>query len=88
MESKNDKLKLKNRNFNAGSPYSCWLREQMYGEMHDKHNRGLVKKYGIRVTDETDRIIMSVRELDDYPKRLRKVAVEIIRAELDENFEK
>lgn len=32
------KFRLTKADFNAGSPYSCWLREKMLGEMYDKRN--------------------------------------------------
>lgn len=49
-------------------------------------NRGLVKKYKIYVDDETENVIMGIRKLDDLPDDLKKIAVEIIRMELDKNF--
>lgn len=83
-------MKLSKENFNAGSPFSCWLREEMIGECFNGsmgfEDRGLVKKYKVRVDDNTEKIIMSVKKLDDYPEDLKHVAVEIIRMELDETF--
>ena len=49
-------------------------------------NRGLIKKYKIYVDDETENVIMGITKLDDLPDDLKKVAVDIIRMELDENF--
>ena len=89
---KKDK-KLKKEHFNAGSPYSCWLREQLLGEVlghiYGHKTRGLVKKHRAYVDDTTENLIMNhMRKLDDLPYRLRKVAVDIIRMELDKDFEK
>ena len=86
-------IKLKKEHFNAGSPYSCWLRElladEVYCHLHGHKNRGLVKKHRAYVDDTTENLIMNhMRKLDDLPYRLRKVAVDIIRMELDEDFEK
>ena len=79
--------------FNAGTPYSCWLCEQVIGELCNKRNgfedRGLIKKYGIRVSERLlDYVMYAVRRLDDYPGDLRKLAVDIIRMELDNDFER
>lgn len=83
-------MKLKKENFNAGSPYSCWLKEELVGEisarLHGMKNRGLVKKYKIYVDDDTENIIMNIKRLDDLPDDLKKIAVDIIRIELDEKF--
>jgi hypothetical protein len=83
---------LKKDNFNAGSPFSCWLKEELSGEIGNYlsglENRGLVKKYKIDVDDETEEIIMKIKKLDDLPNDLKKVAVDIIRMELDEDFER
>lgn len=84
-------MKMKKEDFNAGSPYSSWLKEELVGEvtghLHGLKNRGLVKKYKVYVDDdETENIIMGIRKLDDLPDDLKKIAVDIIRMELDENF--
>lgn len=85
-----DVMKMKKEDFNAGSPYSSWLKEELVGEvtghLHGLKNRGLVKKYKVYVDDETENIIMGIRKLDDLPDDLKKIAVDIIRMELDENF--
>ena len=85
-----DVMKMKKEDFNAGSPYSSWLKEELVGEvtghLHGLKNRGLVKKYKVYVDDETENIIMGIRKLDDLPDDLKKIAVDIIRIELDENF--
>ena len=82
--------KLKKEDFNAGSPYSSWLKEERVGEvtshLYDMKNRGLVKKHKVYVDDETENVIMGITKLDDLPDDLKKVAVDIIRMELDENF--
>ena len=49
-------------------------------------NRGLIKKYKVYVDDETESVIMGITKLDDLPDGLKKVAVEIIRTELDGSF--
>ena len=83
-------VKLKKEHFNAGSPYSCWLKEQLVGEvsahLHGYKNRGLVKKHKAYVDDTTENLIMNIRKLDHLPDDLKKVAEDIIRMELDINF--
>lgn len=83
-------MKLKKDDFNAGSPYSSWLKEQLVGEVSDQlngfENRGLIKKYRIYVDDSTIDEIMKIKKLDDLPDDLKKVAVDIIRSELDRGF--
>ena len=83
-------MKIRKENFNAGSPYSCWLKEEFLGEVYNPSmgfkSRGLIKKYNVHVDDNTKNIIMSIRKLDDLPDKLKKVAVDIIRKELDGNF--
>ena len=83
-------MKLKKEHFNAGSPYSCWLKEELVGEvsghLHGLKNRGLVKKHRIYVDDTTENIIMSIRKFDDLPDDLKKIATDIIKIELDKNF--
>lgn len=83
-------MKLKKDDFNAGSPYSSWLKEQLVGEVSDQlngfENRGLIKKYRIYVDDSTIDEIMKIKKLDDLPDDLKKVAVDIIRSELDKGF--
>ena len=86
-------MKLKKSDFDAGSPNSCWLREEVCAEI-DAHIygvecRGLIKKHQVYIDDETSHVVMNVVKcLDDYPSGLRAVAVDIIRAELDPTFEK
>lgn len=83
-------MKLKKEHFNAGSPYSCWLKEELVGEvsghLHGLKNRGLVKKHKIYVDDSTENIIMGIKKFDDLPDDLKKIAADIIRMELDKNF--
>lgn len=83
-------MKLKKEDFNAGSPYSCWLKEELIGEVCDPVNgfecRGLVEKYGFRFDDNTEAVIMGISKLDDLPEDLKKIAVDSIRMELDENY--
>ena len=83
-------MKLKKKDFNAGSPYSSWLKEQLVGEVSDQlngfENRGLIKKYRIYVDDSTIDEIMKIKKMDDLPDDLKKVAVDIIRLELDKEF--
>lgn len=81
---------MKKQDFNAGSPYSSWLKEELVGEvmghLHGMENRGLVKKYKVYVDDSTEDEIMKIKKLDDLSKGLKKIAVDIIRMELDSNF--
>ena len=83
-------VKMNKEDFNAGSPYSSWLKEELVGEvtghLHGIKNRGLVKKYKIYVDDETEKVIMGIKKLDDLPDDLKKIAVDIIRTELDKSF--
>ena len=83
-------MKIRKEDFNAGSPYSSWLKEELCGEvaghLHGMKNRGLIKKHKIYVDDETEDIIMGIRKFDDLPDDLKKIAVDIIKIELDENF--
>ena len=83
-------MKLKKEHFDAGSPYSCWLKEQLVGEvlahLHGYKNRGLIKKHKVYVDHTTEDFIMNIRKLDHLPDDLKKVAVDIIKMELDENF--
>ena len=83
-------MKMKKEDFNAGSPYSCWLKEELVGEVsahiHNFENRGLVKKHKVYVDDTTEEIIMNIRKLDDLPDGLKRIAVDIIKIELDKNF--
>lgn len=90
-EDEDEMKRLSKKNFDAGSHFSCWLREEMSGEidahLHGLPNRGLIKKYKVYVDEETSYFVMNkVRCLDDYPDDLKKVAVDIIGQELDENF--
>ena len=81
---------MKKEDFNAGSAYSCWLKEQLTGEvlahLHGCENRGLIKKRRVYVDDGTESVIMGISKLDDLPDDLKQVAVDIIRMELDDNF--
>ena len=83
-------MKLSKKDFNAGSPYSCWLKEELVGEvsahLYGMKNRGLIKKYKVYVDDETENVIMNTSKFDDYPTDLQRVATDIIRMELDETF--
>ncbi len=87
-------LRLTKKDFNAGSPYSSWLKEEMIGEVGNRlcgfKDRGLATKHRLRVNkrnvDKFIDIIMHTRKLDDYPYRLRRIAVDIIRMELDTHF--
>lgn len=83
-------MKMNKKDFNAGSPYSCWLKEELVGEvsahLHNFENRGLIKKYKVYVDNETENVIMGITKLDDLPDGLKKVAVDIIRMELDKSF--
>lgn len=83
-------MKMKKQDFNAGSPYSSWLKEELVGEvmghLHGMENRGLVKKYKVYVDDGTEQEIMNIRKFDDLSDGLKKIATDIIRMELDSNF--
>jgi hypothetical protein len=85
-----DVMRMNKDDFNAGSPYSSWLKEELTGEisahLHGMENRGLIKKYKVYVDDETENVIMGITKLDDLPDDLKKVAVDIIKLELDKNF--
>ena len=74
-------IKLKKANFEAGSPYSMWLKEEIIGEIGDymngRENRGLVKKYNVDVFEGMDNIILSdVKKFDDYPEPIQMAAGE------------
>ena len=81
---------LRKEDFNAGTPYSSWLKEELIGEidgyLHHMDNRGLVKKHRVRVDDKTEDKIMYIKKLDDLSYGLKEIAVDIIRMELDKNF--
>ena len=80
---------MKTEDFNAGSPYSSWIKEQLIGEIADYQNGlggQLVKKNDVKVDDSTEELIMNTEKLEDLPEDLRKMAVDIIRAELDPDF--
>jgi hypothetical protein len=84
-------VKIKKKDFNAGSPYSSWLKEEIIGEIADHKNghkgRGLIKKYNVRIFDGIENVILNrVGCLDDYTPELRKMAIEIIQTELDPTF--
>lgn len=85
-------VKLKKSDFNAGSPYSSWLKEEIIGEIADYQSdhwedRGLIDKYHVDVFDGIELMIMDeVRKLDDYPEPMRNMAIEIIQTELDPKF--
>ena len=83
-------MKMKKEDFNAGSPYSCWLKEELVGEvsahLRGFKNRGLVKKYRVYVDDSTEDSIMNIKKLDDLPDDLKRIAIDIIREKLDKNF--
>ena len=83
-------MKLKKEDFNAGSPFSCWLKEELIGEIVNPQmgfrNRGLVKKYMVHVDDYTEDVVMHIKKLDDLPDDLKKVAIDIIRMDWDEDF--
>lgn len=82
-------MKMKKNDFNAGSPYSSWLKEEMISELFDSDNRGLAKKHNVKADKYAMTFIYEcVEKLDDYPDDLRKIAVDIIRIELDSTFEK
>lgn len=61
-------MKMNKEDFNAGSPYSSWLKEELIGEitghLHGLKNRGLVKKFKIYVDDETENIIMGIIKME------------------------
>lgn len=84
-------VKLKKTDFNAGSPYSSWLKEEIIGEIAEHENgrkgRGLIKKHNVEIFDGIEFAIMDeVGKLDDYPEAIRNMAIEIIQTELDPNF--
>ncbi len=74
-------IKLKKSDFNAGSPYSCWLKEQVLEAIWKN-----AAVYG-NPTSLDKYIVKNVSKLDDYPENIRRIAVEIIRRELDPTFE-
>ena len=84
-------IKLNKADFNAGSPYSCWLKEELIGEISDHmngiKNRGLVKKYNVPAFKGiTEFISDEIKVFDDYPDALKSMAIEIIQTELDPSF--
>ena len=87
-------LRLTKKDFSAGSPYSSWLKEEMIGEIGNRlcgfKDRGLAKKHRLRVNkrnaDKLIDIIMHTGKLDDYPYRMKRIAVDVIRMELDPRF--
>ncbi len=86
--------RLKKKDFNAGTPFSSWLKEEMIGEIGNNlcgfKDRGLAKKYRLNVNkrnvDKLIDIIMHTGKLDDYPYRMKRIAVDVIRMELDPYF--
>ena len=85
-------IKLKKSDFNAGSPYSSWLKERIIGEIANHENgmddSGLIKKHSVELFDGIESTIMNyVEKFDDYPAEIKNMAVEIIQKELDETFE-
>lgn len=83
-------MKLRKEDFNAGSPYSSWLKEELTGAIQDYpenyQGRNLVRKHHVRVTKNTEWDIMCARKLDDLPKEIKSMAIEIIRRDLDSSF--
>ncbi len=83
-------MKMNKEDFNAGTPFSSWLKEELIGEihghLHGMKNRGLVDKYKAHVDDHTEKTIMTARKYDDLPTDLKKIAADIIKTELDEDF--
>lgn len=85
-------VKLTKSSFDAGSPYSMWLKEEIIGEIANYksgqwEHRGLIEKYNINIFDGIDDMILhEVKKIDDYPEPLKNMAVEIIRIELDPTF--
>lgn len=49
-------------------------------------SRGLAEKYGYHADEETESVIMGIQKIDDLPEILKKIAEDIIRMELDENY--
>lgn len=94
MVEKGEKImvvKLKKSDFNSGSPYCSWLKEEIIGEIADyrnkRKNRGLIKKYGVKLFEGIEFTIMNdVGKLDDYPDAMKLMAIEIIQKELDPTF--
>lgn len=85
-------MRLQKSDFNAGSPYSSWLKEEIIGEISDYRNgfenRGLIEKYNVDLFDGIEFVIMDkVGKLDDYPEPMRNMAIKIIKTELDPTFE-
>lgn len=84
---------LTKKHFEPSSPFKIWLRQQLEGEAYNYlggyKDRGLFKKHNVRDYghDYLEHILTNFRGLDGLPEDLRKVAVDIIRIELDENFE-
>lgn len=81
---------IKKSDFNAGNPYSCWLREEILGELaeYKRGEKNLISKHKIKVTDGlSEYVLREVKRFDDYPPPLQKVAKDIIRRELGETLE-
>lgn len=83
-------MKMHKEDFNAGSPYSSWLKEELLGEVYNSSmgfkSRGLAEKHGYHADEETESVIMGIQKIDDLPDILKKIAEDIIRMELDENY--
>lgn len=83
-------MKLSKENFNAGSPFSCWLKEvlrnEVVGHIRGSKPSGLIKKYKVYVDEDTENIVMGIGKLDDLPEGLRQIAIDLIRQEFDPDF--
>ncbi len=80
---------MNTKDFNAGTPQSSWLKEQLIGEIADQKNgfgSPLIKKYNITIDDSTEDLIMNIGKLDDLPDNLKEMATEIIKTKLDPGF--
>jgi len=64
-------MKMHKEDFNAGSPYSSWLKEELLGEVYNSSmgfkSRGLAEKYGYHADEETESVIMGIQKIDDLP---------------------
>lgn len=86
----NNLIRLSKEDFNAGSAFSCWLKEELVGEISNHlagyKGRGLIKKHNVRVDNKTIEFIMSITKFDDLYGGLKQIAIEIIKMELDKDF--
>jgi hypothetical protein len=64
--------------YNTDSPYWCWLKEEMLGEVSNRLNRigdyELAEKYQPDIFSFTQEDVMQCTDIDDLPADWRKLA--------------